>query len=83
MKNNMAEIDAKTLEEVRASINKAWVLGSEHFRNIIVTQLNRRASSLPKGATGNLENMEMENHDVSIESVDIDDTILKTVAGIN
>ena len=41
--------DEKTLEEVRASINKAWVLGSEHFRNIIAAQLNRRASPLPKG----------------------------------
>ena len=41
--------DEKTLEEVRASINKAWVLGSEHFREKIAIQLNRRASPLPKG----------------------------------
>ena len=44
-----AHFDEKSLEEVRASINKAWVLGSEHFRNIIAPQLNRRASPLPKG----------------------------------
>lgn len=44
-----AHVDEKTLEEVRASINKAWVLGSEHFRGEIATQLNRRASPLPKG----------------------------------
>jgi putative transposase len=44
-----AHFDEKTLEEVRASINKAWVLGSEHFREKIATQLNRRASPLPKG----------------------------------
>jgi len=41
--------DEKTLEEVRSSINKAWVLGSEHFKSKIAAQLNRRASPLPKG----------------------------------
>lgn len=44
-----AHIEDKTLEEVRASINKAWVLGSEHFMSLIAAQLNRRASPLPKG----------------------------------
>jgi putative transposase len=44
-----AHLDEKTLEEVRASINKAWVLGSKHFKDIIAAQLNRRASPLPKG----------------------------------
>lgn len=42
--------DEKTREEVKASINKAGVPGSEYFRNIITTQLNRRASPLPKGS---------------------------------
>lgn len=44
-----AHIDEKTLDDVRSSINKAWVLGSEHFKDKIATQLNRRASPLPKG----------------------------------
>ena len=44
-----AHFDERTLDEVRSSINKAWVLGSEHFREKIATQLNRRASPLPKG----------------------------------
>lgn len=41
--------DEKTLDEVRSSINKAWVLGSENFKKAIATQLNRRASPLPRG----------------------------------
>lgn len=44
-----AHLDEKTLDEVRATLNKAWVLGSEHFRNKIAAQLNRRTSPLPKG----------------------------------
>lgn len=44
-----AHFDEKTLEEVRASINKAWVLGSERFSNLVAARLNRRASPLPKG----------------------------------
>lgn len=43
-----AHFDEKMLEEVRMSINKAWVLGSEHFKKKIATQLNRHASPLPK-----------------------------------
>ena len=42
-------LDEKTLDDVRSSINKAWVLGSKHFKNKIATQLNRRTSPLPKG----------------------------------
>ena len=44
-----AHFDEKTLEEVRNSINKAWVLGSEHFKSLIASRLNRRADPLPKG----------------------------------
>jgi len=44
-----AAFDEKTLEEVRSSLNKAWVLGSELFKSRIAAQLNRRASPLPKG----------------------------------
>lgn len=44
-----AHLDDKALEDVRAALNKAWVLGSEHFRMKIAAQLNRRASPLPKG----------------------------------
>ncbi len=44
-----AHLDEKTLKEVRASINKPWVLGSEHFKEKIASQLNRRASLLTKG----------------------------------
>lgn len=42
-------LDEKTLEAVRTASNKAWVLGSKHFRDKIAMQLNRRASPLPRG----------------------------------
>jgi len=44
-----AVFDEQTLEEVRSSINKAWVLGSEQFKSRIAAGLNRRTSPLPKG----------------------------------
>jgi putative transposase len=44
-----AHLDDKTLDDVRAALNKAWVLGSGHFRDRIAAQLNRRASPLSKG----------------------------------
>lgn len=44
-----AHLDEKTLDDVRASINKAWVLGSENFKKAIAIQLNRRTSPLPRG----------------------------------
>jgi len=40
-------LDVKMREEVRASINKAWVQESVHFKDKIATQLNCRASPLP------------------------------------
>ena len=44
-----AHIDAKTLDEVRMSANKAWVLGSDYFKDKIAAQLNRRAKPNAKG----------------------------------
>ena len=44
-----ARIASKTLEEIRASTNKAWVLGSEHFKRQIESQLNRPAVARPRG----------------------------------
>lgn len=44
-----AHIDDKTLDEVRMSINKAWVLGSDYFKAKIETQLNRRTKPSPRG----------------------------------
>jgi putative transposase len=41
--------DEQTLDELRSSINKAWVLGSDRFKSMVEAQLNRRASPLPKG----------------------------------
>jgi putative transposase len=44
-----AHLDVKTLAEIRTASNRAWVLGSEHFRDKIAMQINRRANPLPKG----------------------------------
>lgn len=42
-------IDKKTLEEIRHSTNKGWVLGDSRFKEEIETTLKRRVSPLPKG----------------------------------
>ena len=44
-----AYIDSKTLDKVRESANKAWVLGSDYFKQKIANQLNRRTDKLAKG----------------------------------
>lgn len=38
-----------TLNEIRESVNKAWVLGDDRFKTQIEKQTGRRASSLPNG----------------------------------
>jgi putative transposase len=45
----MAHIDDKTLDELRMSANKAWVLGSDYFKDKINAQLNRRAKPNSRG----------------------------------
>ncbi len=42
-------IDAKSLDEIRESTNKAWVLGSDYFKQKIATQVNRRTEKLGRG----------------------------------
>ncbi len=42
-------LTTKTLVEIRQATNKAWVLGSSHFKNKIEQQLNRQISPKPKG----------------------------------
>jgi REP-associated tyrosine transposase len=42
-------LNEKTLSEIRQATNKAWVLGSSHFKDKIEQQLNRRISPLAKG----------------------------------
>lgn len=44
-----AHISEKTLEEIRASANKEWVLGSDYFKEKIAEKLKRRTSPLPRG----------------------------------
>ena len=44
-----AHIDLKTLDEIRHSANKAWVLGSDYFKDKIAAQLNRKAEPSARG----------------------------------
>jgi len=44
--NHLSE---KTLSDIRDATNKAWVLGSSHFKDKIEQQLNRRISPAIKG----------------------------------
>lgn len=43
------QIDEKTLSEIRESTNKAWVLGSDLFKDKIKQQLDRRVTALKRG----------------------------------
>ena len=43
------QIDELSLMQMREATNKAWVLGSDHFKQKIDSQLNRRADKLSKG----------------------------------
>jgi putative transposase len=43
------EIPEFTMEEIRDSINKTWVLGDNKFKSQIEQQTGRRVSPLPKG----------------------------------
>ena len=43
------QLDEISLSQLREATNKAWVLGSEHFKQKIANQLNRRSDKLAKG----------------------------------
>jgi len=43
------QIDPKTLEEIRFAANKAWVLGSDYFKEQIARNVSRPAAPRPRG----------------------------------
>ncbi len=43
------DIPDYTLEEIRESLNRAWVLGSDRFKQQIEKKTGRRATPLPRG----------------------------------
>lgn len=43
------QVDEISLDQIREASNKAWVLGSEHFKQSIASQLNRRTDRSAKG----------------------------------
>jgi len=44
-----AHISEKTIDEIRQATNKAWVLGSDHFKKQISTRVNRPTEPSNKG----------------------------------
>ncbi len=44
-----AQLNETTLSQIREATNKAWVLGSDYFKEKIAKQLNRRVDKAPKG----------------------------------
>jgi len=44
-----SHISKAMLEEIRASTNKGWALGSDRFRDEVALLSGRRAKPLPKG----------------------------------
>jgi len=43
------QLNQTTIDEIRQATNKAWILGSSHFKDEIAKQLNRRVSPAAKG----------------------------------
>jgi len=44
-----ASTDEKDLREIRETINKSWVLGSERFKSDVELLLQRQAAPRPRG----------------------------------
>ena len=56
-----ARIAEKTLAEIREATNRAWVLGSSHFKEQIGRQLNRRAAPSARGGDRKSEAFRQKN----------------------
>lgn len=56
-----AQIDEMSLTQVREATNKAWVLGSEHFKQKIADQINRRTDKLAKGGDRKSDEFKQNN----------------------
>lgn len=44
-----SRLDEETLDEIRNTLNKGWVLGSKRFKEDIASLVQRRVQPLPKG----------------------------------
>jgi putative transposase len=44
-----SDVSQATLDEIRMATNKAWVLGSDYFKDLIEKQLNRQTKPKDKG----------------------------------
>ena len=54
-------ISQQNIEEIRQATNKAWVLGSDYFKQKVEIQLNRRVSPKKKGGDRKSINFRNEN----------------------
>lgn len=59
-----AHIPEKQLDEIRASTNKEWVLGSDYFKDKIAQKLKRRTRPLPRGGDRKSEKWR-ENNEIN------------------
>ena len=57
-----AQINEMTLAQIREAINKAWVLGSDYFKDKIAAQLNRRTEKATRGGDRKSEKYKMKKH---------------------
>jgi putative transposase len=55
------KIDERTLEEIRESTNKAWVLGNDHFKDKIEKLTRRQTRPKPRGGDHKSEKYQQQN----------------------
>ena len=55
------KIDERTLEEIRKSTNKAWVLGNDRFKDKIEKLTQRQARPKPRGGDHKSEKYQQQN----------------------
>ena len=54
---------------MREATNKAWVLGSEHFKQKIESQLNRRTDKLNRGGDRKSDEFKRDNNEPSSNKI--------------
>ena len=65
----IGQIDEMSLSLMREATNKAWVLGSEHFKQKIESQLNRRTDKLNRGGDRKSDEFKRDNNEPSSNKI--------------
>jgi putative transposase len=56
------ELSDYTLEEIRNSVNRSWVLGSKKFKNQVELETGRRVDPSQRGGDRKSESYRVSNH---------------------